>query len=77
MVSVPKVYRVQWRSFAVSHSWEAVSQGHETITEESPGGFGTLKYMDENGACPLWIVKISWLQIRTEEYKVIGDKKTS
>jgi hypothetical protein len=33
--SVPEVYRGQWRSFAVSNSWEAVSQGHEAVTEES------------------------------------------
>jgi hypothetical protein len=39
MVSVPKVYRGQWRSFAVSQSWEAVSQGHEAVTWE---------YKDEN-----------------------------
>jgi hypothetical protein len=25
----------QWRSFAVSHRWEAVSQGHKTVTERS------------------------------------------
>jgi hypothetical protein len=71
MVSVPKVYRGQWRSFAVSHSWESVGQGHEAVTEKSQGGFNSWQYKDENGGCPWWIVKISWVQIRREEYRVI------
>jgi hypothetical protein len=35
------------------------------------------EFKDENAACPLWIVKSSWVQIRTEEYEVTKDKKTS
>jgi hypothetical protein len=35
------------------------------------------EHKDENGAYPSWIVKISWVQIRTEEYKVSEYKKTS
>jgi hypothetical protein len=35
---------------------------------ESPGGFSSWEYKDENGA---WIVKINWAQIKTEEYRVI------
>jgi hypothetical protein len=60
MVSVPKVYRQQWRSLAVSYSWEAVSEGHEAVTEKSPGEFSSWEYKDENGACPYWIVKIEY-----------------
>jgi hypothetical protein len=44
--------------------------------EDSPGWFSSWKYKDENGACPYWIVKISWVQIRTEEYGVIEDEIT-
>jgi hypothetical protein len=47
MVSVLKFYRGQRMSFAVSHSWEAVSQGHEAVKEESLGGFSTWEYKDE------------------------------
>jgi hypothetical protein len=52
MKSVSKDYREQWRSFEVTHSWEAVSQGYEAVTEKSPGGFSGWEYKDENGACP-------------------------
>jgi hypothetical protein len=51
MESVPKVYREQWRSFLVDHSWEAVREGYEAVTEKSPGGFSSSEYKDENGAC--------------------------
>jgi hypothetical protein len=77
MRSVPKVYRGQWRSFAVSQSWEAVRQWHQAVMEKSSEGFSSWEYKDENGACPWWIVKINWVQIRTDEYKVIEVKKAS
>jgi hypothetical protein len=49
---VPKVRRGPWRSFAVSHSWEAMNQRHEAVTERSPGGFSSWEYKDENWTCP-------------------------
>jgi hypothetical protein len=39
-------------SFAVSHSGEAVSQGHEAVTKKSPGVYSSREYKDENGVCP-------------------------
>jgi hypothetical protein len=74
MVSMPKIYRGLWMSLAVSHRREAVSQGHEAVTERSPGGFSSWEYKEENGACPLWILKIKSVQIRTEEYRGIEDE---
>jgi hypothetical protein len=44
--SVQKVYDGKRRSFASSHSWESVGQGHEVVMEKS------WEYKDENGACP-------------------------
>jgi hypothetical protein len=38
---------------------------------ESPGGFSSWEYKNENGA---WIVKINWVQIRTEEYRGLKTK---
>jgi phosphoribosylformylglycinamidine (FGAM) synthase-like amidotransferase family enzyme len=37
---------------------------------DSPGGFSIGDYEGENGA---WIVKINWVPIWTEEYRVIED----
>jgi hypothetical protein len=59
-----------WLDFSSSHRWGTVSQGHKAVMEKS------LKYKDEIGASPSWIVKISWVQIRTEEYRVIKDEVT-
>jgi hypothetical protein len=47
------------------------------IREVNSEARSTWEHKDENGARPKWIVKISWVQIRTEEYKVIEDKKPS
>jgi hypothetical protein len=69
--SVPKFYRGHQNLFVNNRNWEAVSQGHEAVMEKS------WEYKDENGSSPWWIVKISWVQIRTEEYKVFEDKKIS
>jgi hypothetical protein len=65
MVSVQKVYRGQWRLFAVSHSWK--SRRVQSTSE----------YKDENEVCHLWIMKISWAQIWMEDYKVTEDNKIS
>jgi hypothetical protein len=35
---------------------------------ESLGGFSSWEYKDENG---VWIVKVNWVPIRTEDYRVI------
>jgi hypothetical protein len=40
---------------------------------ESPEGFSSRDYKDENGA---WNVTMNWVQIRTGEYKVIEDEIT-
>jgi hypothetical protein len=34
-LSVPKIYRGQWMSSAVSHNWEAVSQEHKAFMERT------------------------------------------
>jgi hypothetical protein len=57
-----------------AESWEAISQGHEAVTEKSLGEFSSWEYKDENGTCPSWTVKIDSVRIRTEEYTVIEDK---
>jgi hypothetical protein len=36
--------------------------------------FSSWEYKDENGKCPWWIVKISWVQIRIEQYRMIEDE---
>jgi hypothetical protein len=62
-MSVTKVYRGQWRSLAVSHSWEAVSLGHEAVTEKSPGGFSSWEYKD---FVVIWSVSFC-VEIRCQE----------
>jgi hypothetical protein len=73
MESVPKVYRGQWRSFAVSHSLETVSQRHEAVTEDVTGRIQQLRVQARE-----WSVNYEdWVQIRTEEYRAIEDEITS
>jgi hypothetical protein len=77
MVSVPKVYRGQWWSFAVSHNWETelwikdMKMSRKGVQEGS--AIESTKTRMERVLSELWRL----VKIRRVEYKVTEDKKTS
>jgi hypothetical protein len=73
----PRIGRAMQRDDVINNA-DCVPWGlcRVLIGEVNSEARSSWEYKDENGACPWWIVKISWVQIRTEEYTVIVDKNT-
>jgi hypothetical protein len=67
MESVPKDYRGQWRSFVVSHSWEAVSQEYEAATERQSRRVQHLTVQGREWS--VFLVNCDW---RQEDFIVIS-----